>query len=124
MNNIRIAAIRNQAFKRLRSETSHRKRIEGLPTPLGEDGIAGFDNDVEAWCPELDRKAVRAAMPELAPRQREVIEWRLFEGLTIRETAERMGCSESRVREAQVNAIRVLRKRLTQSGEVTYDFEE
>ena len=112
-------AVRNRARMRLRSETSHRRRVESLPALSGENGVAGSEED--AAVPELDREAVWAAMPGLAPRQREVIDLRLFEGLTIRETAGRMGCSESRVRTTQTKAIRALQNRLTSNGESGYD---
>jgi RNA polymerase sigma factor (sigma-70 family) len=100
---------------------SHRKRIESLLIPSSVENQADSGEDEgETEIFELDGKAIRVAMPRLAPRQREVIEWRLFGGLTIQATAERMGCSEGLVRMTQTNAIRRLRKRLTTNGENGY----
>jgi RNA polymerase sigma-70 factor (ECF subfamily) len=117
------ATVRNRALKRLRSETSHRKRIESLSALPGENDAGSGEDTGEAELPEMDPEAVRAAMPGLTPRQREVIELRFFEGLTFREAAGRMGCSESRVRATQMNAIRALRKRLNPYGDSRCDPE-
>lgn len=55
--------------------------------------------------------AVRDAVASLPRRQREVVILRFFEDLSVRATAERMGCAEGTVKGLLSDAIRSLRAR-------------
>jgi len=61
---------------------------------------------------EADREAVRAALDDLTPEQREVVMLRFFAGLTSTEIAAVMGKRDGTVRALQFRALATLRRRL------------
>lgn len=110
-------ALRNRASARIRAEKTQQRIKEGLAntlptaTPTLSDGD---DETQEPWLltPEhLDQ--VRDLLPQLPPRQREVIRMRLFEKKTPSEIAEQLGCAEGTIHAAQNMAVKNLRKLLT-----------
>ena len=55
-------------------------------------------------------RKIHAALERLTPIEREVIELRFFEGLTLKETAEKIGCyGPERARQVESRALRRLR---------------
>lgn len=60
--------------------------------------------------------SVRAALSDLTPRQREAAVLRFYEGLSVAETAARMGCAEGTVKTLTHRAVNRLRERLVTSG--------
>ena len=59
---------------------------------------------------DIDVQAVRAAVAALPTRQREVVEALKFQDLSVRETAGRMGMSESAVKVTAHRAYRTLKR--------------
>jgi RNA polymerase sigma-70 factor (ECF subfamily) len=83
-----LTIVRNRAIDRIRRDrpAADVDELDALsllrtgPNPTGDEALA-----------RLDRTAVRSAMAELPPEQREAIELAYFEGLTYREVATRVG---------------------------------
>jgi RNA polymerase sigma-70 factor (ECF subfamily) len=67
---------------------------------------AGRDED---WAPE-DLRQLREAINRLPPRQRETIACRYLRGMSLRRTAEVMGCAEGTVKSAASSALERLRE--------------
>ena len=55
-----------------------------------------------------DRLTLLAALQQLGPRQRATVVLRYFEGLSERETAEALGCSQGTVKSQTSRALRIL----------------
>lgn len=55
-------------------------------------------------------ETVRAVIETLQEQHREVIKLRYFEGLTLKQSADRLGVSPERVRQREAKALRILRK--------------
>lgn len=80
---------RSRAIDRLRSRRVEQSRTEPLDTVLYR---GASDEDVEGeWAARETRKAVRAALDELSPEQREVIELAYFGGMSHSEIAAAKG---------------------------------
>ena len=62
---------------------------------------------------------VRQLVSTLPPRQREVVILRMFEELSVRETAQTMGCREGTVKALLHKASAALRRHVEQSGELS-----
>ncbi|MEI6477645.1 MAG: RNA polymerase sigma factor [bacterium] len=82
----------------------------------GEDDVEGYD-DTEALRPLL-----MDALAGLNPTLRQVVTLRLIEGLTRRETAERLSIKEKDVHTYQKRAVRQLRDRLSDVPRSAYTF--
>lgn len=80
-----LVRLRSRALDRLRSAKTRRE----VATDDHEPNLAVDEAEDPALAP--DRRAVRHALAELPPEQREVIELAYFQGLTSSEIAERMG---------------------------------
>ncbi len=55
-------------------------------------------------------ETIRAVVDTLAEQHRQVIALRFFEGLTLKQSAERLGVSPERVRQREAKALRLLRQ--------------
>ena len=55
-----------------------------------------------------DRLAISAALQQLGPRQRATVVLRYFEGLSERETAQALGCSQGTVKSQTSRALHIL----------------
>ena len=83
-------------------------------------GIAGFtliDSDAVTTQPEVEILDLNAALEELEildPMQGRIVELRYFTGLSIPETAEAVGVSESTVKREWIVAKTWIRRRLTE----------
>ena len=79
---------------------------------------SGRDDDISA--PEAAlvagelRNRIAGAMQSLSERQRQVFILRKWRGMTIRETAETLGCSENSVKQHHFRALRALRVQLAE----------
>lgn len=69
---------------------------------LEEDAIRRCDH-------ELMSKALWDSVKNLPEGQAQVIRWRYYDCLTLREIGEKLGCSESKIRETERKAMRKLR---------------
>ena len=82
---------------------------------------SGRDDDISA--PEAAlvagelRNRVAGALQSLSERQRQVFILREWRGMTIRETAETLGCSENSVKQHHFRALRTLRVQLAEVWE-------
>ena len=65
-------------------------------------------------------RAIRTAVEELPPRQREVVTLRILEGMSTRETAEIMDCAQGTVKASLSQAIGKLRARLVADDTYTH----
>jgi RNA polymerase sigma-70 factor (ECF subfamily) len=61
---------------------------------------------------------LRTLVAELPPRQREVVILRVFEDLSVRQTAQAMGCREGTVKALLHRASNALRENLEREGEI------
>ena len=55
------------------------------------------------------QKNMRETIDNLPEGQAQVIRWRYYDRLTLREIGEKLGCSESKIRETERKAMRKLR---------------
>ncbi|WP_238005259.1 SigE family RNA polymerase sigma factor [Dactylosporangium sp. AC04546] len=69
--------------------------------PLLDHGVNGDSTE--------DRLVLRAALARIPPRRRAVLVLRYFEGLTIEETAQIMGCTPGTVKSQTARALATLR---------------
>ena len=83
-------------------------RPKRTPPELVVHGKAGED---ELQAQERE-KAAREVLSQLEPRERRVVELYFFEGLTLQEIGERIGCCESRVSQLYSRAIGRMRGHL------------
>ena len=91
------------------------KRSAGTPT------LALIDTDAVAPPPDIDVLALNDALKELEildPTQGRIVELRYFSGLTIPETAEATGVSESTVKREWIVAKTWIRRRLLEGKNV------
>ena len=81
----------------------------------------GRDDDISApeaaLVAEELRNRVSGALQSLSERQRQVFILREWRGMTIRETAETLGCSENSVKQHHFRALRTLRVQLAEVWE-------
>jgi RNA polymerase sigma-70 factor (ECF subfamily) len=70
------------------------------------------DTAVENWPDTEELGQLMEAVGELPPRQREAIACRYLRRMTVRETAEVMGCAEGTVKSAVSAALERLRDKL------------
>lgn len=100
-----------------------RSQITSLDSPIRReaegsllDSLSESNNTEADVIRRLDHDALRIAMSTLPERQRSVIEHRFVDQLSLRETRARVGISESRTRQVEIDALRGLRHRLTASN--------
>jgi RNA polymerase sigma-70 factor (ECF subfamily) len=67
----------------------------------------------------LDRQSLEPALARLTPEQRQAIELRFMEGMSVAETATSMGRSEEAVKKLQARALANLRRHLAPPAAVT-----
>ncbi|HEX77030.1 MAG TPA: sigma-70 family RNA polymerase sigma factor [Dehalococcoidia bacterium] len=96
----------NQVIDHMRRAKPRASLAEGVPTPSGENPELMAEQS-------LDWEAVRRALTELTPAQRQVIELRFAGGLSTAETAKVMGKKEGAIKALQHSALIALRKRLS-----------
>jgi len=99
---------------RQRSTDSQEPTEFELPATERSDGITA--PEVEYVAEEL-RGKVAAALQFLSERQRQVFILREWRGMSIKETAETLGCSENSVKQHHFRALRELRIQLAEVWE-------
>jgi RNA polymerase sigma-70 factor (ECF subfamily) len=65
----------------------------------------------------LDRQTLEPALARLTPEQRQAVELRFLQGMSVAETAAVMGRSEEAVKKLQARALANLRRSLVESIE-------
>jgi RNA polymerase sigma-70 factor (ECF subfamily) len=93
------------------NETAAENTQYELPAYTRDDGISAPEAALVAG--EL-RDRVAVALQSLSERQRQVFILREWRGMTIRETAETLGCSENSVKQHHFRALRTLRVQLAE----------
>jgi RNA polymerase sigma-70 factor (ECF subfamily) len=73
---------------------------------------------VAAYRQVLDRQSLEPAMARLTPEQRQAIELRFMEGMSVAETAATMGRSDEAVKKLQARALANLRRYLMSAEQV------
>lgn len=94
------------------NELNRRRRLEALAGDP-EDSAASPERDAEQSDVASRVRSLVAALPE---RQREVVLLRLFEDLSVRETAAAMGCREGTVKALLHKATKRLRLNIDETG--------
>ena len=112
-----VTLVRRRAIDCLREE---RSRTQELPTEamsfenerdLGREE-PGHEPDLE----DAQMEAIRKALDELSPPEREILMLRYFHDFTEAETAETLGLARGTVRGRLMRARQALRKSLAASG--------
>jgi RNA polymerase sigma-70 factor (ECF subfamily) len=85
-----------------------------IPDKNRDDGISA--PEVEYVAEEL-RSRVAEALQSLSERQRQVFILREWRGMSIRETAITLGCSENSVKQHHFRAMQALREQLAEVWE-------
>jgi len=99
----------NSAARSWRRSQRRRDIIErARATSIGADGDDASDVAM--------RESVRLALRVLPAQQRAVLILRFFEDLSVKDTAELLGCSEGTVKSATSRALAALRKALPGAG--------
>lgn len=104
-----MSTVHHRAVDLVRREQAHRRRMSVVPEPAPEDPA---EEALEAVGVPEERAAVRAALEDLPPEQREVIELMYFEGLTQSQVAERTSIPLGTVKSRALLAMRRLRASL------------
>jgi RNA polymerase sigma-70 factor (ECF subfamily) len=100
-----LVRLRSRALDRLRSARTRRE----VAAPEEHQPVADDGEDPSL---EPDRRAIRSALAELPPEQREVLELAYFHGLSSSEIAERMGSPLGTVKSRTAAALAKLRSAL------------
>jgi RNA polymerase sigma-70 factor (ECF subfamily) len=85
------------------------------PEEIAEDAVTSRATGPQRIIADEDQAALRAAVAELPPKQRMVLELRVYEELSFKEVAELADCSENAAKVNFHHAVKKLRERL---GEV------
>jgi RNA polymerase sigma-70 factor (ECF subfamily) len=99
---------RNAALDELRRRRRHARLAVDPEDPAAADALATGDDDVADGA--LRRTAIRAALDQLAPRERELVALKFHAGLTNAEIARVLGVSESNAGTLLHRTIAKLRK--------------
>ena len=112
--------VSREEFTRIQ-ENAKRGQIRSLSEVIGgesedftiEDTLASdqdLEEDVIRLCDlQAMQKNMRETIDNLPEGQAQVIRWRYYDRLTLREIGEKLGCSESKIREMERKAMRKLR---------------
>lgn len=107
-----MAMVRNRAVDAVRREEVHRRLTEGT----GASDVVLIDDPTERVAEDMglpeERRAVRAAVEELPPEQRQVIDLMYFEGLSQSKIAERLSLPLGTVKSRTLLGMRRLRSSL------------
>jgi RNA polymerase sigma-70 factor (ECF subfamily) len=105
-----MSAVHHRAVDLVRREEAHRRRAESAPADASPEDPG--EQVVDAVGVPEERAAVRAALEDLPPEQRQVIELMYFEGLSQSKVAERTGIPLGTVKSRTVLAMRRMRSSL------------
>jgi RNA polymerase sigma-70 factor, ECF subfamily len=81
-------------------------------TSLDDVGDVAERSASAAFSRVIDRQSLEPAMARLTPEQRQAIELRFIVGMSVAETAEKMGRSDEAVKKLQARALANLRRHL------------
>jgi RNA polymerase sigma-B factor len=90
----------------------YRATSTDAPVPAGEQGVLDRRGELDSrYQLTEDLLAIRSSIDFLPMREREVVKMTYIDGLTQREIAERIGCSQMHVSRIHAKAIATLRER-------------
>ncbi len=108
-----MATVHNRAVDLVRREETQRRRAQNAGP---DEGLVVLDDPAESVVDEIglpeERKAVRAALEDLPPEQRQVIELMYFDGLSQTRVAERLSLPLGTVKSRTLLGMRKLRTAL------------
>ena len=81
-----------------------------------QDRLVGGENPADALLATEKKQTLAAALNELPPEQRQVIEYRILAGLPVRDVALAMDKSEAAIKMLQQRALKNLREKLLAKG--------
>jgi RNA polymerase sigma-70 factor, ECF subfamily len=102
----------NLALNHIRDHAKHKA------DELGEDATTARATGPQRIIADEDQAALRAAVAELPPKQRMVLELRVYDELSFKEVAELADCSENSAKVNFHHAVKRLRELLGESAEV------
>jgi RNA polymerase sigma factor (sigma-70 family) len=109
-----MATVHNRAVDLVRREETQRRRAEEAQP---DEDVVTLDDPADKVVDELglpeERKAVRAALEDLPPEQRQVIELMYFDGLSQTRVAERLSLPLGTVKSRTLLGMRKLRSALS-----------
>jgi RNA polymerase sigma factor (sigma-70 family) len=109
-----MATVHNRAVDLVRREETQHRRAENAGP---DESVVILDDPAEKIVDEIglpeERKAVRAALEELPPEQRQVIELMYFDGLSQTRVAERLSLPLGTVKSRTLLGMRKLRTALS-----------
>lgn len=120
INDIRRRRIIEQGKHKLVSLTSLFQKDNETAAENTQYELPAYTRDDDISAPEAAlvagelRDRVAVALQSLSERQRQVFILREWRGMTIRETAETLGCSENSVKQHHFRALRTLRVQLAE----------
>jgi RNA polymerase sigma-70 factor (ECF subfamily) len=89
-----------------------RDRGREEPRDIPDDAVTASATGAQRIIDDEDQAALRAAIDELPPKQRMVLELRIYEDLSFREVAELADCTENAAKVNFHYAVKRLRERL------------
>jgi len=116
--------LRNWIARIAAHEASNRTRaLRRRPTDAWDDAIAPRSEPSQetALVAREERQALHRALAGLVPRQRAAVVLRYFAGMSSREMASVLGCSEDTARNLLLRSLRALRASLQEAEEVHRD---
>ena len=109
-----MATVHNRAVDLVRREESQRRRAEDAQP---DEDVVTLEDPADRVVDEIglpeERKAVRAALEDLPPEQRQVIELMYFDGLSQTRVAERLSLPLGTVKSRTLLGMRKLRTALS-----------
>ena len=108
-----MGMVHHRAVDAVRREEAHRRRADSLAAEnRDETTVDHADDVVEAIGRPEERRVVRAALDELSPEQREVLELMYFDGLTQTQVADKTGLPLGTVKSRTLLGMRRMRTSL------------
>lgn len=107
----RLARVKNTQTSEDTSERMHELDLrERKLTARERLADLGISKDLLPLCDlQAMQKNMRETIDNLPEEQAQVIRWRYYDSLTLREIGEKLGCSGSKIRETERKAMRKLR---------------
>jgi RNA polymerase sigma factor (sigma-70 family) len=107
-----MTMVHHRAVDAVRREETQRRRADDATAELREETEDPSDDVVEAVAAPGERAAVRGALDELPPEQREVLELMYFDGLSQTQVAEKTGAPLGTVKSRALLGMRRMRSEL------------
>ena len=104
-------------YYRRRGRSPEPTELEELDRMEPQNGVSSLSGDVDSRLLRQELlEALAEALEQLPERERNIVIFRFYDGLSAQETAMRVGVSYANVRVLQHNAMRKLRRCLAEAG--------